>query len=357
MSFSFFLAFQDFFLSLSGSVSLSLSLSSCLGYGRLHLHLSKHSPVHCAGSDSLIFSVDRRLHTAEIPPGSLAHTIMPASCMFLLTCNKAGSSLCGDTHPPPFTRTQRHRGFFQPLLRVHLLARESLHDLVFEAQRAKTNCQLASRPVFSHQTFPLLAVQPRLVPFVVLQIVTVLPQADCAQLAVLFHHHCCDVPVIESFFPTSFITLEPGFTPSRRTAHRTGHKGSTRPHSHPRPRPCPAACAARTPACPRTPSERQPSSSVGPASTSCRTLLPKRSSLVQTNPELTWAASPPHLRSCDTVLRFNPTLHVSKFLHPSSYAFLLTSVSLLNSAFASDTSLSTVVSFSSRIKTSLTNFY
>ena len=53
---------------------------------------------------------------------------------------------------------------------------------------------------FTSQTFPLLAFYFRLLPLVLPQVVADFAIVYRVQLAVLLHHHCCDVEVIETSF-------------------------------------------------------------------------------------------------------------------------------------------------------------
>ena len=151
---------------------------------------------------------------------------------------------------PAFAQFQCRRSSLWDVLRVHLFARVDLHDLVSQAQ-TKTNCQLASRPLFINQTPLVPSVQLRLVPLVTSLDVAGLAQIYRAQRAVFSTISAAiSQHLIEPFSLPSSITIEPGFMPTRKTANGTGQKA---PLVH-TPCPCPPACAVRTPARQRTPS-------------------------------------------------------------------------------------------------------
>ena len=76
---------------------------------------------------------------------------------------------------PHSTQTHCLRGFFYQILRVALLSRVDLHDLILEATCTQTSRQLPSRSLPSDEAFPLLVAGRWLLPSSRLaQVVTVI---------------------------------------------------------------------------------------------------------------------------------------------------------------------------------------
>ena len=136
-------------------------------------------------------------------------TIVPGNCMVLLSPNKASSSFRGESFSHSFPNSSRPRLLSAESSRRSACPRKSL-----EAHCAKANCQIGSSALRASQTCPMLAVYPRLLLLVLPQVVAAFAKVYRVQLAVLFHHHHCEVEVTEPFLPCRCVfsnSLRPSF--------------------------------------------------------------------------------------------------------------------------------------------------
>ena len=138
----------------------------------------------------------------------------------------------------------------------------------------------------------------------------------------LVHRHCCDVEMIEPFFP--------GFTPPSRNCSPHWERSSTPPCPRPRPRPCRSAGTTRTPACQPTLSAPLPSM-FSASRQHCSQNSGPQATPSSIQPRAPSWTSPPNSHesefhrqtfgSLTNVLQFNPALNLSENLHSSSSTF------------------------------------